>query len=104
MPFNMYTFNKMWGVVTPEQSEAKIEEKRKEVDHETEYSSEWKPGDEPYYPVNDEKNSKLYVEHKKLADAEGKVIFSGHLGEYKYYNMDQLIAAGLECNEKYVSV
>ena len=61
-----------------------------------EYSSEWKPGDEPYYPVNDEKNSKLYQEYKKLAKAEKKVIFGGRLGEYKYYDMDQVIAAAME--------
>ena len=61
-----------------------------------EYSSEWKPGDEPYYPVNDAKNSLLYSEYKKLADAEGKVIFGGRLGEYKYYDMDQVIAAVLD--------
>lgn len=60
-----------------------------------EYSSEWKPGDEPYYPVNDAKNSALYAEYKKLADAEGKVIFGGRLGEYKYYDMDRVIAAAL---------
>lgn len=65
-----------------------------------EYSSEWKRGDEPYYPVNDEKNSKLYAEYKKLADAEQKVIFGGRLGEYKYYDMDAVIAAALECAEK----
>ena len=64
-----------------------------------EYSSEWKPGDEPYYPVNDDKNSKLYVEYKKLAQAEDKVIFGGRLGEYKYYDMDTTIASVLEkCN------
>lgn len=61
-----------------------------------EYSSEWKPGDEPYYPVNDEKNCKLYAGYKRLADAENKVIFGGRLGEYKYYDMDQVIAAALE--------
>lgn len=61
-----------------------------------EYSSEWKPGDEPYYPVNDEKNSALYTKYKRLADAEEKVIFGGRLGEYKYYDMDQVIAASLE--------
>ena len=65
-----------------------------------EYSSEWKPGDEPYYPVNDAKNSLLYSEYKKLADAENKVIFGGRLGEYKYYDMDQVIAAVLEKCEK----
>ena len=61
-----------------------------------EYSSEWKPGDEPYYPVNDEKNGALYAAYRKLADAEEKVIFGGRLGEYKYYDMDQVIAAVLE--------
>ena len=65
-----------------------------------EYSSEWKPGDEPYYPVNDKKNGALYAEYKKLADAEGKVIFGGRLGEYKYYDMDQVIAAALDCAER----
>lgn len=62
-----------------------------------EYSSEWKPGDEPYYPVNDEKNGMLYAEYKKLANQEEKVIFGGRLGEYKYYDMDAVIAAALEC-------
>lgn len=61
-----------------------------------EYSSEWKPGDEPYYPVNDAKNGLLYSEYKKLADAENNVIFGGRLGEYKYYDMDQVIAAVLD--------
>lgn len=61
-----------------------------------EYSSEWKVGDEPYYPVNDEKNSKLYKEYKALADKEYKVIFGGRLGEYKYYDMDAVIASALE--------
>ncbi len=60
-----------------------------------EYSSEWKVGDEPYYPVNDEKNSKLYKEYKALADKEYKVIFGGRLGEYKYYDMDKVIASAL---------
>ena len=61
-----------------------------------EYSSEWKPGDEPYYPVNDAKNGKLYEEYKKLAEKEAKVIFGGRLGEYKYYDMDQVIGKALE--------
>ena len=64
-----------------------------------EYSSEWKPGDEPYYPVNDEKNTALYQEYKKLGDNDRKVIFGGRLGEYKYYDMDQVIAAALKCAE-----
>ena len=61
-----------------------------------EYSSEWKLGDEPYYPVNDEKNGNLYQEYKKLAEQEKDVVFGGRLGEYKYYDMDQVIAAALE--------
>ena len=60
-----------------------------------EYSSEWKPGDEPYYPVNDEKNGELYQQYKALADAESKVIFGGRLGEYKYYDMDKVIESAL---------
>ena len=60
-----------------------------------EYSSEWHPGDEPYYPVNDEKNSALYAKYKALAQREDKVIFGGRLGEYKYYDMDAVIAAAL---------
>ena len=66
-----------------------------------EYSSEWKLGDEPYYPVNDEKNSNLYKQYKKLADNEEKVIFGGRLGEYKYYDMDAVIASALNlCKEE----
>lgn len=60
-----------------------------------EYSSEWKPGDEPYYPVNDAKNSELYGRYRELADKEAKVFFGGRLGEYKYYDMDQVIASAL---------
>ena len=60
-----------------------------------EYSAEWKPGDEPYYPVNDEKNGALYSEYRKLADQEKGVIFGGRLGEYKYYDMDQVIDTAL---------
>lgn len=65
-----------------------------------EFSSEWKPGDEPYYPVNDEKNGMLYEKYKCLAETENKVIFGGRLGEYKYYDMDQVIAAALNMAEK----
>ena len=65
-----------------------------------EYSSEWKPGDEPYYPVNDEKNGELYKKYRALADKEDKVIFGGRLGEYKYYDMDAVIASALECAKK----
>ena len=65
-----------------------------------EYSSEWKLGDEPYYPVNDEKNGALYAEYKKLADAEENVIFGGRLAEYKYYDMDAVVAAALDMANK----
>ena len=65
-----------------------------------EYSSEWKPGDEPYYPVNDEKNGELYARYRERAQGEKKVIFGGRLGEYKYYDMDAVIGAALERAEK----
>lgn len=61
-----------------------------------EYSSEWKPGDEPYYPVNDERNGALYAAYRELAAQEKNVMFGGRLGEYKYYDMDQVIAAALK--------
>ena len=64
-----------------------------------EYSSEWKPGDEPYYPVNNEKNSNLYEEYRKLSVSEPKVIFGGRLGEYKYYDMDKTIESVLKVTE-----
>ena len=60
-----------------------------------EYSAEWKPGDEPYYPVNDQKNGELYARYKALADQEEKTIFGGRLGEYKYYDMDKVVEAAL---------
>ena len=69
-----------------------------------EYSSEWKPGDEPYYPVNDEKNGALYSEYKKMADKEDKVVFGGRLGEYRYYDMDAVIASALDMCEKELGV
>ena len=65
-----------------------------------EYSSEWKLGDEPYYPVNDEKNGKRYAEYKALAEQEKNIVFGGRLGEYKYYDMDAVIASALACAEK----
>ncbi|MCR5623930.1 MAG: UDP-galactopyranose mutase [Lachnospiraceae bacterium] len=61
-----------------------------------EYSKEWESGDEPYYPVNDEKNSKVYARYKELADNEEKVIFGGRLGSYKYYDMDVTVRAALD--------
>ena len=65
-----------------------------------EYSAEWKPGDEPYYPVNDEKNGKLYAKYKALAESEPNILFGGRLGEYKYYDMDQVIRAALDACSK----
>ena len=67
-----------------------------------EYSSEWKKGDEPYYPVNDTKNNTLYEKYKKLADKEEKVIFGGRLGEYRYYDMDAVIAGSLKLCRKFL--
>ena len=61
-----------------------------------EYSSEWKQGDDPYYPVNDEKNTALYEQYKELASHEKNILFGGRLGEYKYYDMDKVIASALE--------
>lgn len=62
-----------------------------------EYSTEWKKGDEPYYPVNDDKNNDLYRKYKELADKEEDIIFGGRLGEYKYYDMDRVIESAFEC-------
>ena len=64
-----------------------------------EYSSEWKKGDEPYYPVNDERNGELYQRYKTLAEGEKNVIFGGRLGEYKYYDMDAVIASALALSQ-----
>lgn len=69
-----------------------------------EYSNEWHPGDEPYYPVNDEKNSTLYARYKALAQEETNVLFGGRLGEYKYYDMDAVIAAALAAAEQYLQM
>ena len=65
-----------------------------------EYSVEWKLGDEPYYPVNDEKNGALYQKYRALAEQETKVIFGGRLGEYRYYDMDKVILAAFETIDK----
>ena len=65
-----------------------------------EYSAEWKKGDEPYYPINDEKNGALYQEYKKLAEREEKVIFGGRLAEYKYYDMDTVIDSALQLADR----
>ena len=65
-----------------------------------EYSQEWHPGIEPYYPINDEKNGALYMKYKQLADSEGGVIFGGRLAEYRYYDMDAVIASALSVAER----
>ena len=65
-----------------------------------EYSSEWKLGDEPYYPVNDAKSSALYEQYKALAEAEDNGIFGGRLGEYKYYDMDKTVEVALAAAKK----
>ena len=61
-----------------------------------EYPADWKPGDEPYYPINDGRNSELYAEYEKLAKQEGDVVFAGRLGGYKYYDMDKAIDAAFD--------
>ncbi len=68
-----------------------------------EYSSEWKKGDEPYYPVNNEKNNALYEQYRELAKKDNKVIFGGRLGGYKYYDMDKVIMAALDMCENELS-
>ena len=65
-----------------------------------EYSSEWKLGDEPYYPVNDKKNELMYEQYKELAQQETQAVFGGRLGEYKYYDMDAVIASALDMCKK----
>ncbi len=66
-----------------------------------EYPAEWKHGDEPYYPMNDEKNNKLYEQYKAMADECPEVIFGGRLGQYKYYNMDQIIREALDKSKEF---
>ena len=61
-----------------------------------EYPADWKPGDEPYYPINDERNSALYAQYEQLAEQEGDVVFAGRLGGYKYYDMDKAIDAAFD--------
>lgn len=61
-----------------------------------EYSMEWQPGMEPYYPVNNDETAALYSEYKRLAEAHGNVIFGGRLGQYCYYDMDKVIRVALD--------
>ncbi|MCM1261256.1 MAG: UDP-galactopyranose mutase [Butyrivibrio sp.] len=65
-----------------------------------EYPMEWKAGEEPYYPVNNERNNALYAEYRKLAENEPNVLFGGRLGWYQYYDMDKIIAIALQMAEK----
>ena len=65
-----------------------------------EYPAEWKPGQEPYYPINNEKNNTLFAQYKELAAKEDNILFGGRLGNYQYYDMDKVIAAALTAVEK----
>ncbi len=65
-----------------------------------EYSQEWEPGMEPYYPVNDEKNTALYEQYRALAEKEPNILFGGRLGQYRYYDMDAVLLSALELAEK----
>ena len=65
-----------------------------------EYPNDWKPGDEPYYPMNDDKNNELFAKYKELAEKEGNVIFGGRLGMYKYFDMHNVVAEALKCVEE----
>lgn len=65
-----------------------------------EYPTTWRKGDEPYYPLNDDRNNELYTKYKKLADEEDNIIFGGRLGLYKYYDMHDIIGEALKCVKK----
>ena len=95
-PWTRIIEHKWFEQISPAEQQKHREEYGDKTVISREYSSEWKPGDEPYYPVNDEKNSTLYAQYKDLTEKEERVIFGGRLGEYKYYDMDQVIAAALE--------
>ena len=95
-PWTRIIEHKWFEMISPAEQEKHRAEYGDKTVISREYSSEWKPGDEPYYPVNDEKNGALYEKYKKMGAEEDKVIFGGRLGEYKYYDMDQVIAAALE--------
>ena len=95
-PWTRIIEHKWFEMISPAEQQKHREEFGNKTVISREYSSEWKLGDEPYYPVNDAHNSALYEKYKELAEAESNVIFGGRLGEYKYYDMDQVIAAALE--------
>ncbi|HCT2040007.1 TPA: UDP-galactopyranose mutase, partial [Klebsiella pneumoniae] len=67
-----------------------------------EYPADWKRGDEPYYPINDSKNTELYIKYMKLAEGEKNVIFGGRLGMYKYFDMHHILAEALKCVSHHV--
>ena len=68
-----------------------------------EYPAAWSRGEEPYYPMNDEKNNALYARYRELADQEEYVIFGGRLGMYRYYDMHQVVKEALECVRRSLS-
>lgn len=95
-PWTRIIEHKWFEIIAPAEQQKHREEYGDKTVISREYSSEWKPGDEPYYPVNDEKNNFLLSRYQELAEKENKVVFGGRLGSYKYYDMDQVIAAALE--------
>ena len=67
-----------------------------------EYPHVWSPGDEPYYPLNDDKNNKIYQKYENKAKEEKNVIFGGRLGRYRYFDMHQVVSAALDCVHEYL--
>lgn len=102
-PWTRVIEHKWFEMISPAEQEKHRAEYGNKTVISREYSSEWKPMDEPYYPVNDEKNSALYAQYKALAEKEDRVIFGGRLGEFKYYDMDQVIAVALCTAEKKIT-
>ena len=95
-PWTRIIEHKWFEMISPAEQQKHREEYGDKTVISREYSSEWKPGDEPYYPVNDARNSALYEKYREMSAEVERVIFGGRLGEYKYYDMDQVIAAALE--------
>ncbi len=95
LPFNLNTFREMWGTATPEEA------RRTPVTVLTrEYPAAYVPGGEAYYPVNDERNDKLYARYKALAGRETDVVFGGRLAEYRYYDMDRTMRSAMDAWER----
>jgi len=101
-PWTRIIEHKWFEMISPAEQQKHREEFGNKTVISREYSSEWKLGDEPYYPVNDAHNTELYAQYKTLAEGEKHVIFGGRLGEYKYYDMDQVIAAALNAVKELV--